>query len=253
MPNPVPFTTIPDVITEMTRRWRALQRAGDWRAVFAKSYLRTTQQILATAAQADAFENPEWLVQLDCDFANRYFTASDCWDTGAPCPTPWRLAFTANREKRTLVFQDLFLGMNAHINYDLPYALDATVPHDLSPDQLASYLRDHERVNALLAGTVDVVQQAVGIYDPALIVADDLSPTDELGTAQMISIWRARSWLHFLLLRNAADRATAEQMIEQSAHEYALLLLQVQRAAPQLYWPNRLYRDTLGWLQRWTA
>lgn len=251
MPDDVPYTTIEEVIAEMTRRWRALRRAGDWRAVFAATYLRTTEQILAAAAAPGTFENPAWMVRLDCAFAQRYFAASDCWDRGAPCPTSWRLAFEGARDKRTLVFQDLLLGMSAHINYDLPYALDATVPPDLPPATLASYFRDHSRMNVLLAGAIDVVQQAASEYSPLLDLADALSAGDELGTAQMINIWRARSWAHFLLLRQAADRATAEQMIEQSSHEYALLLLQVQRAAPQIYWPNRLYRDALGWLRRW--
>jgi hypothetical protein len=249
--DPVPYTTIAAVVAEMTRRWQALRRRGDWGAVFAETYLRTTENILAASAQAGAFENPAWLVQLDCAFAHRYFVAHDCWTQSTECPPPWKLAFQAAREKRTLVIQDLLLGMSAHINYDLPYALDATVPPDLPPDQLDSYWRDHNRMNALLAATVDVVQQAASEYDPLLRVVDDLGPDDELGTGQLIDIWRARSWAYFLLLRRAADRAIAEQMIAQSAGEYALLLLQVQRTIPQAYWPNRLYRDTVGWLRRW--
>src|SRR5690242_18448828 len=123
IPRPRP-TTIPEVIAEMTRRWRALQRRRDWRAVFAKSYLRTTENIQATTQQTGSFENPAWLVQLDCNFAGRYFTAIDCWDAGTGCPPAWAVAFEGDRVKRTLVLQDLLLGMNAHINFDLPYALD---------------------------------------------------------------------------------------------------------------------------------
>src|SRR5689334_1033966 len=61
------YTTIPEVIRAMRRRWRALQRARDWRAVFARSYLRTTQQVLSAAKGSSAFENPAWLTRLDCD------------------------------------------------------------------------------------------------------------------------------------------------------------------------------------------
>lgn len=255
MPDPPPsppFTTIAAIVAEMTRRWQTLRQAGDWRAVFAESYLRTTEQILATAGQAGAFENPEWLVRLDCVFAQRYFTAIDYWDAGQDCPLPWYIAFQGNREKRTLVIQDLLLGMNAHINYDLPYALDATIPPDATPEALASYQRDHSRMNALLARTVDVVQQATDYYDPLLVLADQsLGPGDEFGTAQLITVWRARSWDHFLLLRGSADRAAADRLIEGSAHEYGLLLMQVQRAAPRIYWPNRLYRDAVSlWRRR---
>lgn len=108
-------------------------------------------------------------------------------------------------------------------------------------------------MNVLLAATVDVVQQAASEYDPLLRLVDDLGPDDELGTGQRIDIGRARSWAHFLLLRQAADRAATEQLITPSAAEYALLLLQVQHAIPQAYWPNRLYRATLSGLRRWRA
>jgi hypothetical protein len=250
-PRPRP-TTIPEVIAEMTRRWRALQGRRDWRAVFAKSYLRTTENIQATAQQAGSFENPAWLVQLDCDFAGRYFTAIDCWDAGTGCPAAWAVAFEGDRVKRTLVLQDLLLGMNAHINFDLPYALDATIPPNLPDAELASYARDHDRMNELLARTVKAVGQATSEYDPAIGVADaELGPGAEQGVAQLIRIWRARSWAYFLLLRRSANRADAEQMIEQTAHDYGLLLLQVQQVAPYLYWPNRLYRDSIGWLRGW--
>jgi hypothetical protein len=245
-------TTIPEVIQEMTRRWRELQRRRDWRAVFAKSYLRTTEQIQATAQQAGSFENPAWMVQLDCDFSQRYFTAIDGWDAGTGCPPAWAVAFEGDRVKRTLVLQDLLLGMNAHINFDLPYALDATIPPGLSEAALAPYFRDHTRMNALLARTVKAVGQATSEYDPAIGLADaELGPGAEEGVAQLISVWRARSWAHFLLLRRAGDRAGIEQMIEQTAHDYGLLLLQLQQVAPYLYWPNRLYRDSIGWLRGW--
>jgi hypothetical protein len=249
-----PYTTIPEVIRAMRRRWRALQRARDWRAVFARSYLRTTEQVLAAAKGGRAFENPAWLTRLDCDFAGRYFTAADCWDARGACPAPWALAFRAATEKRTLVLQDLLLGMNAHINYDLPYALDATIPPNLDAAALAPYYRDHERMNALLARTVGVVQAAASAYDPAIALANaGLGRGGQEGVAQLISLWRERSWAHFLLLRQAGDRAAVDGLIAQTAGEYGLLLLQLQQVAPYLYWPNRLYRDTIGWLRGWRA
>ncbi len=247
-----PLATIPEVVHEMARRWRKLQRARDWRAVFAKSYLRTTEQILAAAQAGGTFENSAWMVHLDCDFAGRYFTAIDCWEAGGACPEPWEIAFAATEAKRTLVLQDLLLGMNAHINYDLPYALDATIPPNLDAAALAPYARDHVRMNVLLARTVKIVGQATGEYDPALILVDEgLGPPGTVGVGQLISLWRARSWAHFLLLRRAGDRAEVDALIAQTARDYALLLLQVQQVVPFLYWPNRLYRDSIGWARGW--
>ncbi|HUS17864.1 MAG TPA: DUF5995 family protein [Chloroflexia bacterium] len=250
---PVPTaTSIAEVVTAMTNRWQALQRAHDWRAVFAKTYLRTTERILAATRRPGLFENPAWMVELDCNFAGRYFAAIDCWEAGGACPRPWVCAFAGAQTKRTLVLQDMLLGMNAHINYDLPYALDATIPAGLSRAALAPYLRDHLRMNRLLARTIGAVQRAAGLYDPLLPVGNLLLGAGIAeGTAQLIEIWRERSWAHFLLLRSDVDRAEADRLIEGTAHEYGLLLLQLQRVVPGIYWPNRLYRDTIGWLRAW--
>src|SRR5436305_13319758 len=148
--------TIEEVIDEMNGRWRALQRAGDWRAVFAKTYLRTTEQILVATRTAGVFENPAWIVEIDCDFARRYFDASDRFDAGGDCPVPWRLAFSGAVTKRTLIVQDVLLGMNAHINYDLPHSLHATVPANLDAAGLEAYRRDNLVLNRVLSSSIDV-------------------------------------------------------------------------------------------------
>ena len=99
-------------------------------------------------------------------------------------------------------------------------------------------------------GEVDICD-----YDPGFDVIDLLmGQGDERGGSRMIRVWRARSWAHFLLLRQTRDdqtaRAHVEKLIEQTACEYALMLLDVQRAFRVLYWPNRFYRDSMCWLAR---
>jgi hypothetical protein len=248
------FDTIEQVVEEMRLRWLRLHRAGDWRAVFAKTYLRTTELLLVATRQPGTFINPRWVQTIDCHFAQRYFAAQDLWESGRDCPWPWRIAFQSARQKRTLVFQDMLLGMNAHINYDLPYSLDATIPQDATPEELALYWRDNDQLNRTLVSIVNVIQDEIASdYDPGLDVVDLLmGQGDEDGGSRMIRVWRARSWAHFLLLHQARNdvtaRAPVEKLIETTACEYALMLLEIQRAFPALYWPNRLYRDSLCWL-----
>jgi hypothetical protein len=255
-PTTCDMENIEQVIEEMRRRWRLLHRSGNWRAVFAKTYLRTTEKLFEASKQPGTFLNPDWVVAIDCHFAQRYFSAEDRWEGAGTCPWPWRIAFQSARQKRTFVFQDILLGMNAHINYDLPYSLDATIPQDATPEELTTYRRDNEQLNRLLVSIVNVIQEEVaGDYDPTLDVVDlVLGEGDEGGGSRMIRIWRARSWAHFLLLRQARGdntaRAQIDKLIEQTACEYALMLMEIQRAVPGLYWPNRLYRDSLGWILR---
>ena len=71
---------------------------------------------------------------------------------GGHVPRPWRLAFQADPELPTIVH--LLLGMNAHINYDLPPAtLSVITDHDFEdPLLIDRRRRDHERIDQILAG-----------------------------------------------------------------------------------------------------
>jgi Tfp pilus assembly PilM family ATPase len=66
-------------------------------------------------------------------------------------PRAWRLCFDAAISGRSLVLQDMLLGVNAHVNNDLPLALDRV---SIDPDRDARR-RDHEAVNAVLASVTE--------------------------------------------------------------------------------------------------
>ena len=69
-------------------------------------------------------------------------------------PRPWRLAFDAPADLPPL--RHVLLGINAHVNYDLPQAMLAVIsPDDFAdPVLLGRRRRDHERIDAVLAGRV---------------------------------------------------------------------------------------------------
>jgi len=55
------------------------------------------------------------------------FTA---WETGEPTPRPWQVAFEASTNSDINPLRYSLLGINAHINYDLPHALLAVISED---------------------------------------------------------------------------------------------------------------------------
>jgi hypothetical protein len=59
-------------------------------------------------------------VRWDVAFADLFIVAHDADQAGETVPRPWRLAFQADPKLPTIVH--MLLGMNAHINYDLPQA-----------------------------------------------------------------------------------------------------------------------------------
>src|SRR4051812_45988913 len=92
---------------------------------FAGTYARTTRAV-GEAVAAGRFEDGDWVDRWDVVFAALSLDAVEA-PRRAPAspPWPWRLAFGARRGLPPLAH--VLLGINAHINYDLPQALIAVI------------------------------------------------------------------------------------------------------------------------------
>ncbi|WML46732.1 DUF5995 family protein [Neobacillus sp. PS3-34] len=133
-----------------------------WRssAVFQRVYLLMTQEMQRRLA-SDIFRDPVWMERVLVCFAQHYFNVIDSYDAGQPCPPAWELALRMADEKQVFVLQDALLGINAHINSDLPMVLYSILNEDnASPDARVMLHRryDHERINDVLTSLVDHVQ-----------------------------------------------------------------------------------------------
>ena len=84
------------------------------------------------------FEDPEWVERWDVVFADLYLDAHDADVEGrvADVPRPWRLAFDADPGLPPL--RHVLLGINAHVNYDLPQALLAVIDDEDFADEVAA-------------------------------------------------------------------------------------------------------------------
>jgi len=215
-----------NVIREMINRWQPLDASCDHRAVFALTYLRTTQEFARTINdEPGTFSDIPWITHEDAVFAQLYFNAYDDYAAGRPVPEAWRIAFDNARNPNLEGMGDLLLGMNAHINRDLPYTLAhvGLVKADGSTRKL-----DHDKVNQFLDRVIDPLQIELGQrYDPIFTWVDaEPSPADEVGALQGIRGLRENAW------RNAEDllstrndpiaHAMVKQNIETQAAAFAL-------------------------------
>jgi hypothetical protein len=220
-----------NVIREMTDRWQPLDASCDHRAVFALTYLRTTQEFARTVnADPGFFSDLPWITHEDAVFAQLYFNAYDNYQAGRPVPLAWKIAFDAAHNPNIEGMGDLLLGMNAHINRDLPYTLAhvGLVKADGSSRKL-----DHDKVNQFLDRVIDPLQNELAQrYDPIFAIVDaEPSPADEVGALQGIRLLRENAW------RNAEDlvstrnnpllHALVEQNIETQAAAFALNIIAV--------------------------
>lgn len=175
------------------------EQRSDRRAFFLRCYALMTGNTLA-AIEEGQFHDPRWVGQLLHLFADYYFLALDAYECRDPrTPLVWRMAHDAASTQSTQVVQDLLLGINAHINYDLVLTLvDMLEPEwgGLSLDQRRQRYEDHCHVNTIIAATVDSVQDQVITPDSPWLRAMDwaLGPLDEHLAARLIRGWREEVW-----------------------------------------------------------
>src|SRR5688572_5786690 len=138
------------------RRMRALQeRLGcDHKAVFTTTYLVLTEALRdALLAEPRMLRWPKWFFREDALFANVYFRSVRRWEQGREVPPAWRIAFETAEGKEVLGSQDMLLGINAHVQNDMPFVIaqlglrdrkgQARKPdHDLTNDVLAAAYED---------------------------------------------------------------------------------------------------------------
>ena len=128
-------------------------------------YLRITRAIGA-AIDEGRFEDPDWVAAWDVDFAELYLDALAAFRTDpATAPRPWQLAFAADPGLPPEAH--VLLGVNAHINFDLPQSMVRVIPPaDMADAALvARRHRDHEAIDGVLATQVareDRALQQVG-------------------------------------------------------------------------------------------
>ena len=163
-------------------------------------------------------------------FAHYYFIVLDA-ETDPGCPPVWRDAFVACRPGGPEPLRLVLLGMNAHINHDLPLALADVLTDwpELDEATRRSRHEDHERVNTIIARTTDALQeQVVNTAMPAMRVLDTmLGGLDEALFTQLVSQWRERGWDDAQRIMQCTDEAQRQQVradIHRRAHRWATLI-----------------------------
>lgn len=210
----------------------AWEQAGDRRAIFLACYTAMTRRMLA-ALEAERFRDADWVRSLLERFADYYFDALDACCAGRPqAPAIWRRAHDAAVRPHTLAVQNLLLGVNAHVNYDLVFAVVDVLQVDwprLSAAERQARRNDFCLVNQIIAETVDEVQDEVlERYTPAMDVLDTLlGPLDEWVVAHLIARWRDEVWdnaVRWLETPDDAGHAALRAAVEEAALRWAARL-----------------------------
>lgn len=201
-----PFDSVTDVRQRLESAEAYLRDQSDRRSVFLTVYTEMTANV-EKGINSGMFTDPTWVDNYLVAFANHYRSALLAAERGVwiDIPMAWWIAFHAALDQPTLLVQDALLGINAHINYDLPYAL---VDVGISPNRPAKR-RDHNRINDILKELIDVVQRALtDIYDAGGYAHADqlLGSFDEDFTLVGLTESRDLAWRNAVLLTDKETR-----------------------------------------------
>jgi len=191
-------------------------------AEFLGTYQRTTLAV-GNAVDAGAFEDPEWVEAWDVAFAELYLDALDAHLAGGTPSRPWRLAFDAPADLPALRL--VLLGINAHVNYDLPQALLAVIsdPDFTDPALMAARRRDHERIDGVLSSRVAAEDAELSTKGRSTLDRV-LQPLNRLSSKRFLREARQKVWHNTVELQ-------AARLAGRPAYDERLAELEVLSAA----------------------
>jgi hypothetical protein len=189
------------VVSTMQERLDGLAPDQEYLREFLGTYRRTTLAV-GKAVDGGLFEDPGWVERWDVVFAELYLTALDAHLSGAKPSRPWRLAFDAPPDLPAL--RHVLLGINAHVNYDLPQALLAVISDDDFADGplMASRRRDHERIDGVLASRVAAEDAELAVHGRSL-TDRVLQPLNRLSSRRFLRESRMKVWHNTVALQAA--------------------------------------------------
>ena len=133
------------MIRETAEELRSIaQSCNDAAGYFPAMYSCVTTQI-ADSIDGHEFADGDRMNVFATEFATRYTRA---WRQEIPRPRCWQATWDVAADGNLLIVQQLLLGINAHVNYDLPQAV-AQVARETG--DLASVRKDFDAVNDVLA------------------------------------------------------------------------------------------------------
>jgi hypothetical protein len=191
--------------------------------------LRVTQEYRRTIESPTFFDDTPFVNHEDVVFAGYYFAAYDAWKAGriADVPPAWRVAFDASRDRAVSSYGNLLLGINAHVQRDLPFVVYSLGM--VKPDG-TSRKADHDRVNQILNRvTDDLVAEIARRFDPTIDDTNLPTTLDDFTLFQIIAGWRESAWRHAELLA-AATTPEARELVGQEIEDYAASQARMIRA-----------------------
>ncbi len=240
-----PYESLEDTRGRLERLKQRLCRRDDRRAVFLAIYTAMTRAV-ENSVERGQFSNSAWMRSYTVTFADYYRQAFLDYEKRrlGRVPDPWRIAFDTAVAGDALVTQDAFLGINAHINYDLALAVREV---GVATDRATKY-DDHRLINQVLARLVDTQQETLSEqYAPGIDDVDAaLGRLDESVALFTMTEGREQAWRVAVVLTDTDSGVVARfarWLLRTTATGGAVLVLSPALDAGTMRALQRVERD----------
>jgi hypothetical protein len=163
-------------------------------ADFNALYLTITSKVLQRLYDG-SFADPVFLSRLDVEFAARYFDALRLWTESSPyTPQAWACIFERLQGPDVRPLPAAAAGVNAHINFDLPFALVTTFDHlESEPADGGDQHRDYLQINEIFAESIPSLRR--GYLDRWQLIIDTLNgDLDDWYQGELVEYTRDVAW-----------------------------------------------------------
>ncbi|CAN5165776.1 hypothetical protein BH09PAT3_BH09PAT3_1730 [soil metagenome] len=218
--NKESLQTINDVEKALTKLQADIpQEKLDMLKNFNKTYLIITRNVLGAVRQGK-FKDTEFLHDFDTIFASYYIDALKNYvsDNKLVVPPAWSIAFKAAERGKVSPFKIMVLGVNAHINNDIPQVL-------LESGAGKQHIKDYYFVNRLIKRSISQVinelDKSNRLISPK---AKALKPIYKVVMFGLVVLFRRLAWRNYhLLKRNKIQRYLVELRSKRVARLVMLL------------------------------
>lgn len=232
------FQSIDEVIQRLDEIIAECLQNSSPLGIFAVVYWKTTIRI-KEGILAGRFENAARMERMDVIFASRYLDAYQQFLENKRPTQVWETAFNAAGLTNLVALQQLFLGMNAHINFDLGIAAAEAVGND----GLAGLEKDFFVVNDILFEQIDEMQDEISSISPLLFLLDWFGKRDDERFSEFnIKETRAFAW--------GVAKSLAPLGVEEKMKRIAILDTKISALATLIIHPGKL-ADALLYIVKW--
>lgn len=208
---------VDEALVAMRRALLFFHGTSDHRAIFLRAYYIITRNVqrairLQEAGVHATFFDPDWVSKLSGRFASLYFLSLPSAPRTASRIPAWQEAHGSGPRTTRPVSMDLLLGINAHINFDLPVALYQNINMHNDTASFLQMMRrkfDHDQVNGILLQSLPEIQDVLSReYGGAMrLLRRILLTYDRAMVGAGLSYYRERVWWHATSFTATADES----------------------------------------------